>query len=103
MRGRTYKIKPLKGSEKYDQWSQDIQALDHCWLLTMGKDITPNVPRGLPGEKLGSTRADATIMQRIAVTEEMKDAHEARLEKYWDKLLDCDDKLMGICHSPPEN
>ncbi len=22
----------------------------------------------------------------------MKDAHEARMEKYWDKLLDCDDK-----------
>ncbi len=57
----------------------------------MGKAITPNEPRGLPKEKPVSTGADDKIIQGISVTEEMKDAHEARMEKYRDKLLDCDD------------
>ena len=95
MGGQTYKIKLLKGSKNYDWWSEDIQdvlALDHCWLVTIGKEITPNVPRGPLEEKPASTGADGKIIQDINVTEEMKNVHEARIEKYWDKLLDCDDK-----------
>ncbi len=95
MGGQTYKIKPLKGSENYDRWSEDIQgvlALDHCWLVTIGKEITRKVPWGLPEEKPASTGADGEIIPGITVTEEMKDAHEARMEKYVDKLLDYDDK-----------
>ncbi len=95
MEGQTYKIKPLKGSKNYDRWSEDIQgvlALDHCWLVTIGKEITPKVLRGLPEEKPASTGADGKIIPGITVTEEMKDAHEAKMEKYGDKLLDCDDK-----------
>ena len=100
MGGQTYKIKLLKGSENYDQWSEDIQgviALDRCWLVTIGKEITPNVPQELPEEKPASTGADGEIIPGITVTEEMKDAHEARMEKYGDKLLDCDDKYSRAC------
>ncbi len=100
MGSQTYKIKPLKGSENYDRWSEDIQgvlALDHCWLVTIRKQITPKVPQGLPKEKPASTGADAEIIPGITVTEEMKDAHEARMEKYRDKLLDCDDKYSWTC------
>ena len=110
--GQTYKIKPFKGSENYDRWSEDIYgvlALDHCWLVTIGKEITPNVPRGLPEEKPASTGADGTIIQGITITKEMKDAHEARMEKYWDKLPDCDDKYSWAfatirlnCENDPE-
>ncbi len=95
MGGQTYKIKPLKGSKNYDQWSEDIQgvlALDQCWLVKIGKEITPNVPNGLPKEKPASTGTDVTIIQGITVTEKMKNAHKARMEKYSDKLLDFDDK-----------
>ncbi len=100
MGGQTYKIKPLRGSENYDRWSEDIQgvlALDHCWLVTIGKKITPNVPRGLPEEKPPSTGDDGEIVPGITVTEEMKDAHEAKMEKYGDKLLDCDDEYSRAC------
>ncbi len=95
MEGQTYKIKPLKGSKIFDRWSKDIQsvlALHHCWLVTIGEEITPNVPRGLPEEKSASIRADGEIIPGITVMEEMKDAYEAKMEKYRDKLLDCDDK-----------
>ncbi len=95
MEGQTYKIKLLKESENKDQWSKDIQgvfAMDHCWLVTIGKGITPKVPRGLPEKKVTSTRVDGEIILGITITEEMKDTHEARMEKYGDKLLDYVDK-----------
>ena len=61
MGGQTYKIKPHKGSENYDRWSEDIQgvfALDHYWLVTIGTEITLNVPRGLPEKKPASAGAN---------------------------------------------
>ncbi len=97
MKGQTYKIKLLKGSKNYDQWSEDIQtllALDHCWLVTIGKKITSKVSRGLLEEKPASTGADNEVIRDIIITWEMKDAHEARMETYEDKLLDCDDKYL---------
>ncbi len=100
MGGQTYKIKPLKGTKNYDRWSEDIQvvlALDHCWLVTIGKEITLNLPRGLPEEKPASTGADGEIIPGITVTEEMKDAYKARMERYGDKLFDCDDKYSRAC------
>ncbi len=95
MGGQTYKMKPLKGSKNYDQWSkkiQDVLTLDHCWLVTIGKEITPKIPRGLSEKKPASTGADDEIISGITVKKMRKDAHEARMEKHWDKLLDCDDK-----------
>ncbi len=87
MGGQTYKIKPLKGSKNYDQWCEDIQgvlALGHCWLVTIRKKITPNVPRGLPKKKPALTGADGKIIQGIIVTEEMKYSNKAKMEKYRD-------------------
>ncbi len=95
MGGQTYKIKPLKGSENYDRWSEDIQgvlALDHFWLVTIGKEITLNIPLALPEEEPAATGADGEIIRGNTITEEMKDGHGGRMEKYGDKLLDCDDK-----------
>ncbi len=95
MGDQTYKIELIKESKNYDRWSEDIQgvlALDHCWLVTIGKEITPKIPQRLPEEKPASTKADGEIIPGITITEEMKYSHGARKEKYWDKLLDCDDK-----------
>ncbi len=100
MGGQTYKIKPFKRSKNYNWWSEDFQdvlALDHCWLVTIGKKITPNVVRGFPEEKPASTEVDGEIILGITATEEMKDTHEARMEKYGDKILDCDDKYSRKC------
>ena len=95
MEGQTYRIKRLKGRKNYDRSCEDIEgvlALDDCWLVRIGKEITPEVPRGLPKEKPASIEADGELIPGITVTEEMKDLHKARIEKYGDKLLDYDDK-----------
>ena len=100
MGGQNYKIAPLKGSANYDHWSEDIRgilALDHCWLVTIGKEIAPKIPRVLPEEKPASVGDDGKSVEAVVNTESAKDVYEAKMEKYKEKLLDCENKYSRAC------
>ena len=100
MGGQNYKIAPLKRSANYDRWLEDIRrilALDHCWLVTIEKEITPKILQALPEEKPVSTGDDGTSVKAVVNTESAKDVYEAKMEKYKKKFLDCDNKYFRAC------
>ena len=100
MGGKNYKIAPPKGSANYDRWSEDIRgilALDHCWLVTIGKEIAPKPPWALPEERPASVIGDIVLAEAVINTESAKDVYEAKMEKYEEKLLDCEDKYSRAC------
>ena len=100
MGGQNYKIASLKGSANYDRWSEDIRgilALDHCWLVTIGKEIAPKTPQALPEEKPAEVSGEIVLVEAVVNTKSAKDAHEAKMERYEEKLLDCDDKYSRAC------
>ena len=100
MGGQNYKIAPLKGSANYDRWSEDIRgilALDHCWLVTIGKETPPKIPRALPEERAASFNGDIVVTEAVVNTELAKDAYEAKMERYEEKLLECNDKYSRAC------
>ena len=100
MGGQNYKIAPLKGSANYDRWSEDIWgilALDHCWLVTIGNQTAPKPPQALPKERPASVSGDIVLAEAVINTESAKDVYEAKMEKYEEKLLECDDKYSRAC------
>ena len=95
MGGQNYKIASLNKTANYDRWSEDIQeilTLDHCWLVTIGKEIVPKVPQALSEEKPASITSDGTLVKAIKNTDLAKDLYKAKIEKYKKKLFGCDEK-----------
>ena len=100
MGGQNYKIAPLKGSANYDRKLKDIRrilALDHCWLVTIEKKTPPKIPRALPEERAASFNGDIVVTEAVVNTELAKDAYEAKMERYEEKLLECNDKYSRAC------
>ena len=100
MRGHNYQIAPLKGSANYDCWSGDIRGiltLDHCWLVTIGTEIAPKISRALLEEKPASVGDDGKSVKAVVNMESAKDVYEAKIEKYKEKFLDCNDKYFRAC------
>ena len=100
MRGQNYKIVPLKGSANYDRMSEDIQgilALDHCWLVTIGKETLPKIPQTLPKERAASFNGNIVVTEAVVNTELAKDAYKAKMKRYEKKLLKYNDKYSRTC------
>lgn len=57
----------------------------------------PKIPRALPEEKPASIGDDGTSVEAVVNTESVKDLYEAKMEKYEEELLDCDDKYSRAC------
>ena len=94
MEGQNYKISPLKETANYDCCSEDIQkvlALDHCWLVAIGKKFTPNTLRALFEKRPASVSGDVGV-EAVVNTELTKYMYEAKMEKHGKKLLDYNDK-----------
>ena len=68
----------------------------HCWLVTIGKEIAPKAPRALPEEQPASV-AGGTLVKAVINTDSAKDVYETKMEKYREKLLNCDDKYSRAC------
>ena len=95
MGGQYYKITSFKGSTHYDRWSKNIQrilTLDHCWLVTIREEITPKVPQALSKKKPASVAGDRMLVKAVVNTDSAKKLYEAKMEKYREKLFDCNDK-----------
>lgn len=100
MRGQNHKIALLKGSADYDCWLENIRgilALDHCWLVTIRKESAPKISRALFEEKKALVSDDIGITEAVINTQSAKNAYEAKVEKYKEKLLECDDKYSRAC------
>ena len=55
----------------------------------------PKIPRVLPEE--ASIGDGGTSVEVVVNTESAKDMYEAKMKKYEEKLLDCDDKYSRAC------
>ena len=59
----------------------------YCWLVTIVKEIASKVPRALP--EIDGKSVEAVVSTDLG--------HKAGMEKYKEKLLECDDKYSRAC------